>query len=468
MAFYNILLGALLTSNSQIVNVVNAHAHRIEYYHRALGGYHQLHKLGDWNAMAKNAFYAQSGGVTAVINASACGVIETARRHPDQIGKLYAGANGILGALEENLIDTSLESDSAIAALRHTPGGAFGSCRYKLKDLDEQRAQYERLIEVFKAHDIGYFFYNGGGDSSDTAFKVSQVGEKLGFPITCIGVPKTVDNDLPFTDNSPGFGSVAKYVAVSTQEASLDVLSMCETSTKVFIFEVMGRHAGWIAAAAGLAAQQEGDPPHIILFPEIPFDKTSFIAEVKQSVESHGYCVVVTSEGAQYADGTFIAEAGTKDAFGHTQLGGVAETLAQMVKDELGYKYHYAIADYLQRSARHLASAVDVDQAYAMGKAAVELALEGKNGVMPIIVRESGSEYRWSVGEAPLAEVANIEKKMPREFINEAGLNITQQARDYLAPLIQGEAHPPYENGIPKYVQLKNELIEKKLPPFTI
>ncbi len=416
--------------------------------------------------MAKNAFYAQSGGVTAVINASACGVIETARQHPDAIGKVYAGANGILGALEENLIDTSFETDAAIAALRHTPGGAFGSCRYKLKDFSEHRAQYERLIEVFRAHDIGYLFYNGGGDSSDTTNKIAQIGDKLGYPMTCIGIPKTVDNDLPITDCSPGFGSVAKYVAVSTLEAGIDIGSMYETSTKVFIVEVMGRHAGWIAAAGGLAATREGEPPHIILFPEIPFDRAAFIERVKETVADKGYCVIVTSEGAQYEDGTFIADAGTKDAFGHVQLGGVAQTLAQMVREETGFKYHYAIADYMQRSARHIASKVDVDQAYAMGKAAVEFALQGKRSVMPVIVREPGTEYRWSVGEAALADVANVEKMMPRDFITEDGMNITDKARDYLSPLIQGEDYPPYQNGIPQYVKLENRLIDRKLPPF--
>lgn len=416
--------------------------------------------------MPKNAFYAQSGGVTAVINATACGVIETARQHSDKIGKVYAGASGILGALNENLIDTSLESDADIAALLHTPGGAFGSCRYKLKDMETHRAEYERLIEVFKAHDIGYFFYNGGGDSSDTAFKVSQLSEKMGFPITCIGVPKTVDNDLPITDTCPGFGSVAKYIAVSTREASLDIESMYETSTKVFIIEVMGRHAGWIAAAGGLASEKAGDPPHIILFPEVAFDKEAFLKRVQQSVDEQGYCVVVASEGAAYEDGTFVADAGMKDAFGHTQLGGVASTLANMVRDGLGLKYHYAIADYLQRSARHISSKTDVDQAYAVGKAAVELAIEGKNAVMPVIVREADAPYTWHIGEAPLAEVANVEKMMPRSFITEDGFHITDEARTYLQPLIQGEAYPSYENGLPKYVKLKNQLAEKKLPTF--
>jgi len=414
----------------------------------------------------KNVFYAQSGGVTAVINASACGVIETARSHPE-FGKVYAGRNGIIGALREELIDTSLESAETIAALRHTPAGAFGSCRYKLKGLDENRAEYERLIEVFKAHDIGYFFYNGGGDSQDTAHKVSQLSQQIDYPITCIGVPKTVDNDLPITDNCPGFGSVAKYVAVSIREAGLDVASMCESSTKVFVMEVMGRHAGWIAGAAGLAAEQEGDAPHIIVFPEIPFDKEAFLAKVKTCVDSYGYCAIVVSEGAHYEDGTFLADQGTRDAFGHAQLGGVAPTLANMIKDALGYKYHWAVSDYLQRAARHIASATDVEQAYAMGKAAVELALAGKNAVMPTVVRESSSPYKWHIGEANLGDVANVEKKMPRNFITEDGFGITEAAHEYFAPLIMGEDHPPYKNGLPDFARLKKTLVEKKLPAWS-
>ncbi len=411
----------------------------------------------------RNAFYAQSGGVTAVINASAAGLIEEARRHKHRIGKVYAGRHGIIGALTEDLIDVSAESAATIRALRHTPGGAFGSARYKLKGLDVNRAQYERLIEVFRAHDIGYFFYNGGNDSMDTAHKVSQIGAQLGYPVTCIGVPKTVDNDLPITDCCPGFGSVAKYVAVSTREAALDVASMARTSTKVFVLEVMGRHAGWIAAAAGLAAQKAGDAPHIILFPEIVFDQAKFLDKVRASVDKHGYCVVVVSEGVQNAEGKFLAEAGGKDAFGHSQLGGVGPLIAQIVKDSLGYKFHWAVADYLQRAARHIASRVDVEQAYAVGKAAVKLALAGKDAVMPTIVRKSDKPYRWSIGEAPLAAVANAEKKVPRHYITEDGFGITPAARRYLAPLIAGEDYPPFKNGLPVYVELKAKAVRKRL-----
>ena len=410
-----------------------------------------------------NLFYAQSGGVTAVINASACGVIETARKHKDKIGKVYAGLNGIVGALHEDLIDTNKESAKTIAALRSTPAGAFGSCRYKLKSYEENAREYERLMDVFKAHNIRYFLYNGGGDSQDTANKFAQLSIDKGYPITCVGVPKTVDNDLPITDNCPGFGSVAKYVAVSIREAGLDVASMCASSTKVFVMEVMGRHAGWIAGAAGLAAEQEGDAPHIILFPEIAFNREKFLKKVKSCVKKFGYCAVVVSEGVQNADGSFLADAGGKDAFGHAQLGGVVPFIADMIKAELGYKYHWAVADYLQRSARHIASATDVEQAYAVGAAAVEFALAGKTAVMPAIIRGKGKKYSWSIGEAKLSDVANVEKMMPRNYISRDGFHITDAARDYLAPLIQGEDYPKYKNGLPQYARLKKVLEKKKL-----
>jgi 6-phosphofructokinase 1 len=411
----------------------------------------------------KNALYAQSGGVTSVINATACGVIETARSHADKIARVYAGRNGIIGALTEDLIDTGKESDEAIAALRHTPSGAFGSCRYKLKSLEESKAEYERLIEVFSAHDIGYFFYNGGGDSADTCHKISQLSENMGFPIQAIHVPKTVDNDLPITDNCPGFGSVAKYIAISTREASYDVLSMAKTSTKVFVIEVMGRHTGWIAAAGGLAADEENDIPVVILFPEVEFNQKHFLARVKENVESYGYCTVVVSEGAKWPDGKFLAEQDTRDSFGHAQLGGAAPVVASMIKDAHGYKYHWAVADYLQRSARHIASKTDVEQAYALGKAAVEMALAGANAIMPIVVRTSDDPYNWEIGKADLVDVANVEKMMPAEYISEDGFGITDVCRRYLTPLIEGEDYPPYEKGLPKYVRLKNEAVTKKL-----
>ena len=417
----------------------------------------------------KNILYAQSGGVTPVINATACGVIETARASRLKIGKVYAGKDGIIGILREELIDTSKEKKAAIAALRHTPGGAFGSCRYKLRSIGESRAEYERLIAVFKAHNIGYFFYNGGGDSADTAHKVSRIGNTLGVPVQCIGIPKTIDNDLAVTDNCPGFGSVAKYVAVSIMEASLDVESMASSSTRVFILEVMGRHAGWIAAAGGLAGQAKGDPPHLILFPEIPLDERAFLKKVDHAVKTWGYCSMVVSEGVKNSKGQFLADAGTRDAFGHAQLGGVAPVVANLVKSKLGYKYHWAVSDYLQRSARHVASRTDVEQAYAMGKAAVEFALAGKSGVMPIVKRISDKPYRWKVGEAKLSRVANREKKMPRRFISTDGFGITPAARRYLEPLIRGEDYPPYDHhGLPKYVRLSNQLVTKKLGAFEV
>jgi 6-phosphofructokinase 1 len=419
--------------------------------------------------MKKNILYAQSGGVTPVINATACGVIETARQNRDKIGKVLAGKDGIIGILREELIDTSKESKADVAALRHTPGGAFGSCRFKLKSVEESLREYERLIEVLKAHNVGYFFYNGGGDSADTAYKVSQIGKKLGFPVQCIGVPKTIDNDLPITDCCPGFGSVAKYVAVSITEASLDVLSMSSSSTKVFIMEVMGRHAGWIAAAGGLAQRKAGDPPHIILFPEVTFDEKAFLAKVKYSVEHYGYCSIVVSEGVRSKDGRFLAEAGTRDAFGHAQLGGVAPVVAEIVKSKLGYKYHWAVSDYLQRSARHIASATDVKQAYAVGAAAVEFALQGKSGVMPVIKRLSDKPYRWKIAEAQLSKVANREKMMPKSYISKDGFGITAAARRYLEPLIQGEDYPPYDRqGLPKYVSLKKVMVPRVLPDFDV
>jgi len=411
----------------------------------------------------KNAFYAQSGGVTAVINASACGVIETARQHPDKIGKVYAGRDGIIGALTEDLIDTSLESTAAISALRHTPSGAFGSCRYKLKSLEQNRREYERLIEVFSAHNIGYFFYNGGGDSADTCLKISQLSQTMDYPLQAVHIPKTVDNDLPVTDNCPGFGSVAKYIAVSTREASMDVASMARTSTKVFVLEVMGRHAGWIAAAGGLASSVDFATPVLILFPEIVFERERFMRVVKEKVDQYGYVSVVVSEGVCGPDGRFLADQGLVDAFGHSQRGGVAPVIANMIKEDLGLKYHWAVADYMQRAARHVASKTDVEQAYAVGCAAIDLVIAGKNAVMPAIIRTSSNPYQWQVGEARLEDVANVEKKMPQNFISEDGLGITAACREYLEPLILGEDYPPYQGGLPSYIRLQNNAVAKKL-----
>ena len=415
----------------------------------------------------RDVLYAQSGGVTAVINATAAGVIEAGRKSK-KIGKIFAAKNGILGALHEELIDTSFESDREIAKLKHTPGGAFGSCRYKLQDPDNNNSEYKRLLDIFVAHNIGHFFYNGGGDSQDTANKIANFTRDMGFPVRCIGIPKTVDNDIPFTDNCPGFGSVAKYIAISTKEAGLDVASMAETSTKVFILEVMGRHAGWIAAASGLAQEKQTDPPHIILFPEIPFNQKKMISKVRTTVKEEGYCVIVVSEGVQDSKGNFLADAGTKDAFGHKQLGGVAPQIASIINSSLGYKYHWAVSDYLQRSARHIASQTDLEQAYAVGQAAIELVLKGQNAVMPIIKRKNTKKYSWEIDKVSLSRVANKEKKMPRSFITKDGFGITGSCKKYLNPLIQGEAYPPYRNGIPLTANLKNRLLKKKLGAFRL
>ena len=416
---------------------------------------------------AKNAIYAQSGGVTSVINTTACAVIQTARKSK-KINKVYAGKDGIVGILNEDLIDTSIESDDEIKKLMHTPGGVFGSCRHKLKDVNQSKKEYNRLIEVFKAHDIGYFFYNGGGDSQDTSNKIAQYTKDAGFPVTCIGIPKTIDNDLPYTDNCPGFGSVAKYIATSTKEAALDVKSMSKSSTKVFIFEVMGRHAGWLAASSGLAKSKNNSAPHIILLPEVPFNETKFLKKVKDVIKKEGYCVIVVSEGAKYKNGKFLADAGTIDSFGHKQLGGVAPRVAEMINKKLGLKYHWAVSDYLQRSARHISSQVDLDQAYAVGKAAVQFAVSGENAIMPIIVRKKSKPYVWEVGKVELSKVANIEKKMPKNFISKDGFDITNSCKNYLSPLIQGEAWAPFKDGVIDTVSLKNKPVKKKLKAFKL
>jgi ATP-dependent phosphofructokinase / diphosphate-dependent phosphofructokinase len=410
----------------------------------------------------KNAFYAQSGGPTAVINASALGVIEQAKKYTDKIGKVYAGKNGILGALNEELIDTSTIPAADLQRLMSQPASAFGSCRYKLKSMKESEADYRRLIEVFKAHNIGYFFYNGGGDSQDTAYKISKISDTLDYPLTCIGIPKTIDNDLAFTDHCPGFGSVAKYIAISILEASFDLASMAASSTKVFILEVMGRHTGWIAAAGGLAQSDKNPAPHIILFPEIAFQQEKFLDKVQQAVSEHGYCSIVVSEGIKDVSGKFLSEHGSLDAFGHHQLGGVAPRIENMIRENLNLKCHWAVSDYLQRSARHIASKTDLEQAYALGTAAIDTAVSPVNNVMMTIERCNTPHYSWQIGTAPLADVANVEKTIPREFITKDGFGITAACRQYLEPLIQGEAYPTYHNGLPEYAPLQYQLAKKK------
>ena len=416
--------------------------------------------------MRKNAFYAQSGGVTSVINATAAALILETKKHKSKIKKVYAGKNGILGALKEELIDTSEESFSAINSLKSRPGGIFGSCRFKLKSFEENKKEYLRLVEVFKAHDIGYFFYNGGNDSADTAFKVSQISKKLGYPINCIAIPKTVDNDLAVTDSCPGFGSAAKYIATSVFEASLDVASMSETSTKVFILEVMGRHAGWMAASSALARSKKNNAPHIILFPEISFNQTNFLKKVKEVVKNKGYCVIVASEGVKNSKGKFLSKSNTRDAFGHSQLGGVAPYLAGLVSQKLNLKNHWAVSDYLQRSARHISSTTDLNHAEAVGIHAVKYAVNGMNSVMPVIVRAKGKKYSWKIEPAQLSKIANVEKKLPNSFISKNGFDITPSAIRYLKPLIQGEAFPKFKNGIPHIQELKLVEVKKKLPTW--
>jgi len=409
--------------------------------------------------------YAQSGGVTAVINASAGAVIQAARKRRVRV---LAARNGILGALREELIDTSALTPAQVRGIANTPGGAFGSCRVKLKSLEADRAKYERLLDVFRAHEVRWFLYNGGNDSADTALKISQLAESSGYELCCVGVPKTIDNDLAVTDCCPGFGSAAKYTAVSVLEAALDVAAMADTSTKVFVYEVMGRHAGWLAAAAGLAGSTPAEAPHLILFPEVPFDEARFLGRVREIVAKVGYCVVVVSEGVKRADGKFLAEAeGSVDAFGHAQLGGAGPRLAGLWKAKRDRKGHWTGPDYLQRSARHLASKTDLEQAQAVGAAAVEYALAGMNGVMPVIRRLSDAPYRWKVEPAPLSSIANHEKKMPPGFIRKDGYGITAACRRYLAPLVRGEAPMQWRpDGLPAYVLPAFRLVPRRLPRF--
>jgi len=413
----------------------------------------------------KNAVYAQSGGVTSVINASAYGVLIAAQQ-ADFIDQVYAGYDGINGVLEERLIDLGQEDPDALAALRYTPAGAFGSARRKLQDVEKDRSAFERIIEVFAAHDVQYFFYNGGNDSMDTVNKLSKFAKDHSYPLQVIGIPKTVDNDLPITDCCPGFGSVAKYNAVSMMEGSLDTGSMHRDSTKVFVLETMGRNAGWIAAATGLASRGEEEGPHLILLPEVPFDPKRFLQAVEDTVRRVGFCAVTVSEGARNAEGKVLSEVGGQDAFGHSQLGGAGQYIQEVVKNELKLKTHGAVLDYCQRSGRHLASKVDVIQAIECGKRAVELAGRGGTGRMVTIVREQDAPYQWSLSHTDAANIANQEKKIPSEYIREDGFHITEGFRTYCLPLIQGEDYPPYHEGLPAYTRLKKALVTPKLAPF--
>ena len=396
----------------------------------------------------KNAFYAQSGGVTSVINCSAYGVISKFKK--DFSGSnIYASKNGIVGLLEGELYDLS-ETKKPFQNLLDMPGGIFGSCRYKLPNLDDE-AFYKNLFVQLEKINIGYFFYNGGNDSADTCLKVAKAAEKYGYDLKAIAVPKTIDNDLAVTDNCPGFGSVAKYVAISAKEASLDIKSMCKTSTKVFVLEVMGRHAGWIAAAGELANNNEQTFVHKILLPEISFDEERFLSGVEQDVSEYGYSVIVASEGLKNKNGELYASSTEKDSFGHSQLGGLAPKIASLITNKLNLKNHWSVADYLQRSARHISSLTDIKQAVAVGEAAVKLAAEGKSGVMPIIKRISNSPYEWVISEGDLNQIANEEKTLPKNFISNDGFGITEAGRNYLQPLIEGESFPKFSNGTPLY-----------------
>ena len=418
--------------------------------------------------MKRNVFYAQSGGVTPVINATAAGLIDHLKKNKSSFGKLFIGKNGIAGALNEELIDVSKENPSELKKLIHTPGGAFGSCRIKLKDPVKNKREFHRILEVFKAHNIGYFFYNGGGDSQDTTLKISNYCKEHGYDISCIGLPKTIDNDLPITDNCPGFGSVAKYIAISTYEASLDVASMANSSTKVFLLEVMGRHAGWLAASAGVIRDNISMPPHLILLPEVIFNEKKFLLKVKKTVKEYGYCVVVASEGIKNKNNKFIAASSTKDSFGHAHLGGVAPKLANIITTKLSYKVHWAVSDYLQRAARHIGSSVDVKQAYMVGYKALEYAKKGIDGVMLTIKNKKTKNYQWEIKYTDLNKVANVEKGLPKNFITKDGYNITAPCKKYIRNLIYGEDYPPYKNGIPVYAKLKKILVKKKLKNFRV
>ena len=412
-----------------------------------------------------NLLYAQSGGVTAVINATAASVIEAARARADAVGRVLAARHGILGALDEDLIDTAPLSAADLRRLAGTPGGAFGSCRFDLDPPEANRDQYERLFAVFAVHDIGYFLYNGGNGSMDTVAKVSRAAAERGYPLVCVGVPKTVDNDLEGTDCSPGFGSAAKYAATSMLEAGLDLAAMTSPVGRAFVMEVMGRNAGWLAAATALAARNDDQPPHVILMPEVPFDEEAFLAVVRSTVSRLGYCAITVSEGIRRADGTLLMEQ-DEDAKGHVQLGGAGQCIARLIHARLGYKHHWAIPDYLQRAAGHLVSATDHAQARAVGQAAVEYALAGRDGVMAAIRRLADAPYRWDVAPVAVTAIANLERQVPAAFIRPDGLHVTDAARAYLCPLIEGEMPACFAGGLPDYPRFALPGVARRLAPY--
>ena len=400
-----------------------------------------------------NALYIQSGGMTSVLNNAAYTIIKTIQKYPKKIGKLYAGIYGIVGVLEDNLLDISTLSEIQIENIKNSPGGVFGTSRYKIKSINEDFAIYETLVNIFIKYNIHYIFYNGGNDSVDTALKLSKITKKFDYKLYCIAVPKTIDNDIACTDVSPGFGSAAKYIATSMYEASIDLKSMCKTSTKVFIMEIMGRHAGWLTAASAVWKNNDSDPPHICLLPEIPFNQERFLKLVTNSVNKYGYCSIAVSEGLKDETHKFISHKNTNDTFGHTQLGGVSSVLANIIQINLGYKCHYAIPDYLQRAAKHLCSKLDIEIANAVGKAAVEFAIQQKNNVMPCIKKIQTNPYLYEIECISLDNIANVEKKMPLNFIDKENLTITSECKEYILPFVSGEVFPKYsENGKPIYI----------------
>jgi 6-phosphofructokinase 1 len=406
--------------------------------------------------------YAQAGGVTAVINASAAAVIEAARARASEHGGVLAARNGVLGLLAEELVDTAALDVDDLALLRQTPGGYFGSCRFDLDDPQTNPRQFDRIFEVLAAHDVGAFLYNGGNGSMDAVLKLSQAARERGYPLVCVGVPKTVDNDLLETDCCPGFGSAAKYIATAMLEAGRDVEAMASRRGRVFVMEVMGRNAGWLAAASALAARNPDEAPHIVLLPELPFDEGRFLRKVKACVTRLGYCAITAAEGIRTADGRALMEQG-RDALGHVQLGGVGQWLARLIHRHLAYKHHWAVPDYLQRAAGHLASATDLAQAEAVGRAAVDCALDGRDAVMPAIHRLGDAPYRWEVRPVGLEGIANLERQLPPGFIAEDGFGISAAGRRYFAPLIEGEPAVRYAAGLPLHLTRRLPLLPRRL-----